>query len=125
MANIFLKTCPECARASVFTASSCSCGYNFQSPEPPEVMSQEEIAREEALYEEYLRARAEQAAEAARIAKRLEELFPHEREKALESAKLELAAEVARAELASQRERVAEINEALRESSSFTAPEAA
>jgi hypothetical protein len=125
MANIFLKSCPECARASAIDAASCSCGYAFQSQETAPAGSQQDIARQEALYEEYLSVRAEQAAEAARVAKHLTELFPQDRQKALESAKLELAAQVARAELVSQRERVAEITQALKEGSTLAACEAA
>ncbi len=125
MANIFLKMCPECARATSVATASCSCGYAFQSHETQPAASQQDIAREEALYEEYLSVRAEQAGEAARVAKHLAELFPQDRQKAMESAKLELAAHVAQAELLSQRERVAEITEALKEGSNLAACEAA
>ncbi len=125
MVNIFLKGCPECARTNAVAASACSCGYTFQSREPQLDVSQEDIAREEALYEEYLSARAEQATEAARVAKQLAELFPYDRQKALESANLEFAAQVAEADLASQRERVARIAEALRDSINSGACEAA
>lgn len=125
MANIFLKACPECARTTAIAAAVCSCGYTFQSGEAQLDASQEDIAREEALYEEYLSARAEQATEAARVAKHLAELFPYDRQKALESANLEFAAQVAEAELASQRERVTQIAEALRDSINPAACEAA
>lgn len=118
MANIFLKTCPECARQTAIAALACSCGYTFQSREPQLDASQEDMAREEALYEEYLSARAEQALEAAKVARQLAELFPHDRQKAMDFANLELAAQVAKADLASQRERVAEITEALRANNS-------
>jgi hypothetical protein len=114
MANIFLKTCPECACAISITATFCACGYTFPSHEPQPGASQEDIAQEEALYEEYLSARAEQAVEAARVAKHLSELFPDDAQKALESEKLQLAAQVAEAELASQRERVAQLIDALK-----------
>lgn len=114
MANIFLKACPECARMTAVGVSVCSCGYTFQSREPQLDVSQEDVAREEALYEEYLRARADQALEAAKVAKRLAELFPHDPQKAVELANLEFAAQVAKADLALQRERLAEITDALR-----------
>lgn len=113
MANIFLKTCPECASAVNRTATFCACGYTFLSHEVPPGTSQEDIAQEEALYEEYLSARAEQAVEAAKVARHLAGLFPHDRQKVLESAQLELAAQVAEADLASQRKRVAELIGAL------------
>lgn len=116
MANIFLKACPECAGSTDVAATVCSCGYTFQSGQAQLDASQEDIAREEALYEEYLSARAEQAAEAARVAKHLAELFPHDRQKALEFANLKLAAQLAKADLASQRERLAEMTQALRDS---------
>ena len=115
MANIFLKICPECARPSVVTAAACVCGYIFPSHEGQPDAPQLDIAREEALYEEYLRARAEQAFEAAKVAKRLAELFPNDRQRALEAAKLESAAQVAQAALVSQRERVAGVREALKQ----------
>ena len=114
MANIFLKTCPECACAISMTATFCACGYTFPSYETQPGVSREDIAQEEALYEEYLSARAEQAVEAARVAKHLAELFPHDRQKVLESAELELAARAAEADLASQRAHVAELIEALK-----------
>ena len=114
MANIFLKTCPECACAISVTATACACGYAFPSHEtPPGPSSRADIAQEEALYEQYLRARAEHAVEAARVAKHLAELFPQDRQKVIESTKLELAAQAAEADLASQRARVAELLEAL------------
>jgi hypothetical protein len=125
MANIFLKACPECARTTAVAASICSCGYTFQGRGTQLEASQEDIAREEALYEEYLSARAEQAVEAARVAKHLAELFPHDRQKALDLANLELAAGVAKADLASQRERLAEITKALTDSANSSAYQAA
>lgn len=125
MANIFLKACPECARTSTVAASACSCGYTFLSREAGLDTSLEDVAREEALYEEYLSARVQQAMEAARVAKRLVELFPHDRKKTLELANLELAAQVAEADLACQRERVAQITEALRDSINSVACQAA
>ncbi len=59
------------------------------------------------------------------MAKQLAELFPYDRQKALESANLEFAAQVAEADLASQRERVAQIAEALRDTIDSGACEAA
>ena len=115
MANIFLKTCPECAGTSSVAASACSCGYAFLSQAGPPVISQEDMVREEALYEEYLSMRAQQALEAASVARHLADLFPYDREKGQESTKLQVAAEAAQAELLSQRARVAEMIEALKD----------
>lgn len=114
MANIFLKACPECARASTLPVAACSCGYVFQLQEPQPGVSQQDFAREEQLYEEYLSARAEQALEAARVAEHLAELFPHDRRKVIAAAELQLAAQTAEAELAAQKARVADLMEAAR-----------
>lgn len=124
MANIFLKTCPECACAISMTATSCPCGYAFPSRETQPGPSQEDIAQEEALYEEYLSARVEQAVEAAKVARHRAELFPHDRQKALEAAELQFAAQVAETDLANQRQRVAELIEALKGATN-AAPQAA
>jgi hypothetical protein len=113
MANIFLKVCPECARANTVAAASCTCGYVFEAQEPQARVSTQDIAREERLYEEYLAVRAAQAVEAARVAKHLAELFPQDRQKLIAAAELELAAQTAEAELAAQKARVADVMESL------------
>jgi hypothetical protein len=84
----------------------------FESGEVAEFLTAEARARDEQLYEEYLRARAQQAAEAARVASELAELHPHDPQKAIAAAQERLAAEQAKAELAAQAARVAAMTEA-------------
>lgn len=107
MANIFLKSCPECATRIAVRASACSCGYMFESGEVVDFLTPEARVRDEQLYEEYLRARAQQAQEAARLASEIAERYSHDPEKARTAALERLAAEQAKAELAAQAARVA------------------
>lgn len=107
MANIFLKSCPECATRIAVRASACSCGYMFESGEVVDFLTPEARVRDEQLYEEYLRARAQQAQEAARLASEIAERYSQDREKARTAALERLAAERAKAELAAQAARVA------------------
>lgn len=107
MANIFLKSCPECASRIAVRASACSCGYMFEAGEVVDFLTPEARARDEQLYEEYLRARAQQAHEAARQASEIAERYPQDAEKARTAALERLAAEQADAELAAQAARVA------------------
>jgi hypothetical protein len=109
MANIFLKSCPECASRIAVRANACSCGYVFESGESAEFLTAEARVRDEQLYEEYLRARTHQAHEAARLATEIAERYPQDPEKARAAALERLAAEQADAELAAQAARVAAI----------------
>lgn len=113
MANIFLKSCPECANRIAVGANACSCGYMFESGEIKDLLTVEARARDEQLYEEYLRARAQQAHEAARLATELAERDPQDPEKARIAALERLAVEQAEAELAAQAARVAAMTKAL------------
>ena len=64
--SIFQKVCPSCATHIAVDAANCACGHEFESGSGT---SAEELAlRDEELYENYLAARAGQAAEAARAA---------------------------------------------------------
>ncbi len=90
-------------------ANTCSCGYVFESAEIAEFLTAEARARDERLYEEYLRARAHQAHEAARLATELADQHPQDPEKARAAAKERQAAEQAQTELAAQVARVAAI----------------
>lgn len=112
MANIFLKSCPECARRIAVRANACSCGYVFESGEIADFLTAEARARDELLYEEYLRARAQQAQEAARLAKELAERHPEDFHKGKAAAATELAMQQAEAELAAQSARVAAMTQA-------------
>lgn len=112
MANIFLKSCPECASRIAVQAQACSCGYVFETGEISDLLTPEARAREEQLYEEYLRARAEQAQEGARLAAELAGRYPHDLEKAAVAAREQLAAQQAESELAAQAARVAALKTA-------------
>ncbi len=107
MTSIFLKSCPECAEHIAVRASACSCGYEFESNEAGEFLTIQARVRDERLYEEYLRARAQQAQAGARLAAELAGRYPHDLEKAAIAARERLAAEQAEAELAAQAARVA------------------
>ncbi len=101
--NIFLKTCPECARAVPVEATQCPCDYRFHGhPAAPSEPTIEQIAREAQLYAEYLRARADQAAQAAQAAAS----DPNDRVRAT-AHDLGREAAMARAELAIQMARAA------------------
>lgn len=113
MASIFLKSCPECASRIAVRASACSCGYVFESGKGGDFLTAEARARDEQLYEEYLRARAQQAHEAARLATELAERDPQDSQKASAAALKRLAAEQAEAELAAQAARVAAMTKVL------------
>lgn len=67
--SIFQKVCPSCAAHIAVDAADCACGYEFETAGGNNTTSAEEQAlRDEELYENYLAARAGQAAEAARAA---------------------------------------------------------
>ena len=68
--SVFNKVCPECAAVTDAEATSCACGYSFEDSERSySRFTGEMIADEEALYEEYLAARAKQAVGAVESAK--------------------------------------------------------
>ena len=61
--SIFQKVCPGCMANVALDTRDCSCGYQFDHDDTDSNMSSEEIRlRAEELYESYLAARAEQAA---------------------------------------------------------------
>lgn len=67
--SIFQKVCPSCAAHIAVDAANCACGHEFETASGNNAISAEEQAlRDEELYENYLAARAGQAAEAARSA---------------------------------------------------------
>lgn len=105
----FDKTCPQCGAANAAGAVQCACGYLFNPLylEDPR-LALELAVREEKLIEEYLSARAEQAAEAAKAASQRADVDRENARKAVEAAVTQLDEEVAKAELAEQHARVAE-----------------
>jgi ribosomal protein L40E len=67
--SIFQKVCPSCAAHIAVDAANCACGHEFEAMGGNNSASADEQAlRDEELYENYLAARAGQAAEAARAA---------------------------------------------------------
>ncbi len=92
-------------------ASHCGCGYSFSVGELSfSKLSDEMLAEEEALYEEYLAARAEQAGKEATEAKKIinnTDPLNHNHAKVNEK---ELNAKIAQAQLKSQTDRVAKAN---------------
>ncbi len=67
--SIFQKVCPSCAAHIAVDAANCACGHEFETAGGNNSASADEQAlRDEELYENYLAARAGQAAEAARAA---------------------------------------------------------
>lgn len=109
--GIFYKSCPHCAVAVVKTATSCNCGYSFESDSPTSAIAQSWA--EEKLYEDYLIARVAQTAQAAIDAQSLQAM--RREDPALSAAvvaALEEAATV-RSELSAQNARVEELRQAM------------
>ncbi len=115
--SIFSKDCPQCAAILPVAAVGCGCGYAFESDEKRESQpSLGEIAQQERLYEEYLRARAEQALQAARVAAAAAALDPTDNLRAVQATLGRRAAETAQAELAAQAARASQFNQLARSS---------
>lgn len=66
--SIFQKVCPSCAAHIAVDADACACGHEFEAVGDNSTSTEEQALRDEELYENYLAARAGQAAEAARAA---------------------------------------------------------
>jgi hypothetical protein len=103
--SIYLKACPECASTLPNQATHCPCGYDFATEKTEDHATLEQIAREERLYEDYLRARAEQAAHAAEAAAGAAARDPGDMSKAEAAGAGRREAEAARAQLMAQRAR--------------------
>lgn len=115
MPNIFLKACPQCAGVSAVGATRCACGYVFEMPNDDRCpVTMEKLAEEQKLYAEYLGARAEQAAEAARVAAHTAAMDPGNERKASQAATFKRGADAAKAELAAQVARNAQFSELAR-----------
>ncbi|GMQ89910.1 MAG: hypothetical protein BMS9Abin10_0245 [Gammaproteobacteria bacterium] len=103
--TIFSKDCPQCGKDNAAYAIRCGCGYLFDAVEDADNVNgdHEQTIQEEKLYEEYLAARAEQAASSAREATRLVASQPAHPIMAKEAERAKRAAETAKAELDTQR----------------------
>lgn len=94
--SIYHKTCPQCASVVAQSAAACDCGFSFVDADKASPLAQ--ALEDEKLYEDYLAARALQTAQTA---------------VALKSEAAVAEAEQARAELAAQSARVAELTRQL------------
>ncbi|GMQ92520.1 MAG: hypothetical protein BMS9Abin11_1853 [Gammaproteobacteria bacterium] len=91
--------------------SHCGCGYSFSEGEFSfSKLSDEMLAEEEALYEEYLAARAEQAGKEATEAKKITNNTDPLNHNHIKVDEKELNAKIAQAQLKSQTDRVAKAN---------------
>lgn len=112
--SIFQKACPSCAASVAVDTVHCACGYAFEAAGGAGTMSDDEAAlRDEELYENYLAARAGQAAEAARAAA---DWLAEEPDNSDRGAAAQLAQEVAKsleADLNEQRAKIAALRHAL------------
>lgn len=58
--NIYQKPCPACGSLVSTSAKNCDCGYSADLNCPGDVLADEEVAREEELFEAYITARVDQ-----------------------------------------------------------------
>lgn len=105
--SIFQKVCPKCAAVHSTKSSHCSCGYSFDEEElSVSKLSDEMLAEEEALYEEYLAVRAKQAGkEAAAAAKKTASSTDFLDHNHAEVDEKKLSAKIAQAQLKAQTDR--------------------
>ena len=112
--SIFQKTCPACMITLPLDATDCACGHQFDHDDTDATLSSEEIRlKAEELYENYLAARAEQAASAVMNAQAEFARDPASAQKSQRVASLIQEAEQARAALTAHSARVAEMKKAL------------
>lgn len=102
--SIFLqKFCPECTTGHSLSASRCDCGYLFDVDQSADSAHAAEYdAQQERIYLEYLAARASQAEENYRVAKRKSESTPDDASLAAETLLAQQYMNAARAELSTQ-----------------------
>jgi ribosomal protein L40E len=123
--SIFEKVCPSCMATSAIDARRCACGYDFVQDQPDSGLSSEEIRiKAEELYENYLAARADQAAQAVKTAQAQFAIDPANADK---SSRVDAAireAREAQSALQAQSARIAEMKRALRSAVATAAPAA-
>ncbi|MFQ6021509.1 MAG: hypothetical protein ACE5NW_02205 [Acidiferrobacterales bacterium] len=125
--SIFSKDCPQCGETNAAYAVSCRCGFAFNSAdEDSEGEADAKLSlQEEKLYQEYLAARAQQAATAAYDAARLAAAQPGNNLKVKEAEQANATAEGAKAELAAHQAKLGVIGSGLGAPMAAQASEAA
>ncbi len=109
MLSVFDTRCPRCGATVSAVAAVCACGHALKALYLEDRRAAlEAAAREEALIEEYLAARVEQAATVARRAVRAALRDPEAEHRLRDAVQAQRTATTARAELARQRLRTAE-----------------
>ncbi len=112
--SIFQKICPACMITLALDAGHCACGHEFDHDDTDANLSSEAIRlKAEELYENYLAARAEQAASAVMNAQAEYARDPVNSLKSQRVASAIQESEEARAALAAQSARVTEMRNAL------------
>jgi len=112
--SIFQKICPGCMNTLALDARACACGHEFDHDDTDASLSSEEIrVKAEELYENYLAARAEQAASTVMSAQAEYARDPSNSQKSNRVAEAIRESEEARAALSEQSARVREMRMAL------------
>ena len=112
--SIFQKVCPGCMANVARDIHECSCGYQFDHDDTDSNLSSEEIRlRAEELYESYLAARAEQAANGVKAVQAEFARDPASQEKSGRVAAAIQEMQTAEAALTAQATRVVEMRKAL------------
>ncbi|HYA38359.1 MAG TPA: zinc ribbon domain-containing protein [Candidatus Methylomirabilis sp.] len=113
--SIFDKVCPSCMATLALDAKQCACGHDFAQGQSDTGLTSEEIRlKAEELYENYLAARADQAAQAAKTAQALFARDPSDIDKSNRVADTIRESQEAQAALQAQSARIAEMRKALR-----------
>ncbi len=113
--SIFEKVCPSCMATLATDAKQCACGYDFAQDQSEAGLSSEEIRlKAEELYENYLAARANQAAEAVKTAQAQFACDPSNPDKSGRVGDAIREAREAQTALQAQSARIAEMKKTLR-----------
>lgn len=97
------KFCPQCSDRQPLSAPRCGCGYLFEVDQVEDETHAAELqAQQERIYLDYLAARAAQAEEAYRVAKRLLEADPESVVKSADVLVAQQQMHAAQAELSAQ-----------------------
>ena len=112
--SIFQKVCPSCMATVSLDTDMCACGHQFDQDNTDTSLSSEEIRlKAEELYENYLAARAEQAANAITAAQAEFTRDPTNEEKSNRVTSAIHEAQAAQTALAMQSSQIAELKKVL------------